>query len=1507
MKRFYKLLSIILCCFFCTVGQNAFAQPPNDECSGAIDISEAFMGECGDFTFNGPFTLTGSTPGTNDPPEPGEMGVCPGETDDNLFGDDSEEWENSVWYKWTVPDLNGDGSDVVYSVWTTDGSFGDDCGINPNDPLQGDGDTQVAMYKGVDCPDSSFGECDHFAANEDLFQVPPWISGWLTLEFTPGETYYMAVDGWDGAQGEFCLTVVICGVECGDGDCAPVETYCDCLGDCEDNCPASAIYGIDESENGNFRSPEWTGNVLHCSERVVGFNNGNLYLTVSGSDENCSESGLDLPIDLSIGSIVNTDPDGMDTISAGFYTFIELTPEDMAVGSITITATQPDGLGNTCNTSRTIDLSALEVSCNVSCLAGGISSTYLDNAVNVCQNGTFALETNGLEDLTLPCESDDGSSYQYGWRILADIYNNGDFAAVTEWEILGTNPTEIDVASFFIDDFGYIPPFVAGTPIPLELPYYYVPMALRIQGAAICINSDGTVVDICGAVTEGYNSSLIEINYLPEGGDCGAVGPKMGCTDMDACNYDETAEEDDMSCTYATDIEDCDGNCLVDVDCNGDCGGTAVTDCNGDCGGDAVEGTICTDADGMEGVYAADCTCMLAAVMGCTDMAACNYDETAEVDDMSCTYPESDNVDCDGNCIVELDCNEECGGTATVDCAGECGGAATAGTACTDDMGAAGTYDGDCNCVADAVLGCTDAEACNFNAEATEDDMSCTYPASENVDCDGNCLVDLDCNDECGGTATIDCAGECGGAATAGTACMDADGAAGTYDGDCNCVADPVPGCIDEMACNYDAAATVDDGSCTYPASDNVDCDGNCLVEVDCNDECGGTATVDCAGECGGGATAGTACMDANGAAGTYDGDCNCVAEAVLGCTDMDACNYDAAATEDDDSCTYPASDNVDCDGNCIVDTDCNGECGGTATTDCAGECGGAATAGTACMDDTGATGTYDGDCNCAVEAVQGCTDMAACNYDVAATEDDMSCTYPASDNVDCDGNCIVDTDCAGECGGAATAGTACMDANGSVSEYADDCSCPLATGGGPTCTDDTACNTGAQGGCTYPDAGYDCDGNCITDTDCAGECGGSAIEGTACTDANGNASMYADDCSCPLAVDDPDPTTCMSVGGTLAINSGGQYSSMGYICNGSMVVVEADNFLLLPGQVVNYVFHESGDVTSAAPITNILTYGSFFTNNSSTSKEVYVTAYGANVLADGTTDFTDPCITYSNTLMLTLLSPITIGIEESCDNQSSEFTFTITPTGGLPEAVPSTSYTISGDYFDGSIAAGGSQTVGPIADAENYAVTCADDNGCSTSISQSVNCTKLPIELISFKGEALDGGNILKWLTAAEINNEYFTIESSTNGTDFGKLTIIKGQGNTSVTSSYSYLDRTADKGMTYYRLSQTDFDGTTVDVETISVERGETSFSIMDVYPIPTSDFINMDFMAPEQSVVDIEIYDLVGNTIETHTITSEGSNLLKLKVGNYAVGVYFISIISDENKAIQKFVVE
>jgi len=58
-----------------------------------------------------------------------------------------------------------------------------------------------------------------------------------------------------------------------------------------------------------------------------------------------------------------------------------------------------------------------------------------------------------------------------------------------------------------------------------------------------------------------------------------------GCTDIGACNYSENATIDDGSCYYEG-IYDCDGNCIADIDCTGECGGEAVLDLCNVCGGD---------------------------------------------------------------------------------------------------------------------------------------------------------------------------------------------------------------------------------------------------------------------------------------------------------------------------------------------------------------------------------------------------------------------------------------------------------------------------------------------------------------------------------------------------------------------------------------------------------------------------------------------------------------------------------------------------------------------------------------------------------------------------------------------------------------------------------------------------------------------------------------------------------------------------------------------------------
>ncbi len=638
----------------------------------------------------------------------------------------------------------------------------------------------------------------------------------------------------------------------------------------------------------------------------------------------------------------------------------------------------------------------------------------------------------------------------------------------------------------------------------------------------------------------------------------------------------------------------------------------------------------------------------------------------------------------------------------------------------------------------------------------------------------------------------------------------------------------------------------------------------------------------------------------------------------VEGCIDDTACNFNPDATLDDGTCTYPET-NFDCAGNCVVAVDCAGTCGGTATEDCENVCGGSAIAGTTCDDGDPITSddVYDNSCNCVGEATPGCIDNTACNYNPDATLDDGTCTYPET-NFDCAGNCVVAVDCAGTCGGTATEdcegtcggsalpGTTCTDINGEISVYSESCIC-IEVDPAPGCTDEMACNTGSAEDCQYPQPGFDCTGNCIVNEDCLGVCGGTTIPGAICDDGDPNTfnDVYNSNCECAGSVDAGE---CASVGGSLGFTEGGAYSSMNYVCNGSRVVVDADDFILLPGQVVCYVFHEDGEVNSATPLQNVLQYGSFFTNNEVGKKEIYVTAYGAKKLSDGSPDFTDPCLTYSNTLTIILLKPVSIIVDEECSSDSGEFTYTINVTGGLPECVPSSTFEISSEYFVGALSHGQSQSVGPIADAENYTVTATDENGCTFSVSKSVNCSKLPITLIEFTGTVKAIGNSLKWVTASEIENDYFTLQYSTNGQDFENIATIKGKGTTSLTSTYEFLHREALNGIGYYRLWQTDFDGTTTEAKTISLNRGELSQQIIDIYPIPVHETLNIIYQQMDHAPFTLMIYNATGEVVyEMNQHGVRGNNVIELNVEAFTSGMYMAHILSKETISTSKFIVE
>lgn len=131
-----------------------------------------------------------------------------------------------------------------------------------------------------------------------------------------------------------------------------------------------------------------------------------------------------------------------------------------------------------------------------------------------------------------------------------------------------------------------------------------------------------------------------------------------------------------------------------------------------------------------------------------------------------------------------------------------------------------------------------------------------------------------------------------------------------------------------------------------------------------------------------------------------------------------------------------------------------------------------------------------------------------------------------------------------------------------------------------------------------------------------------------------------------------------------------------------------------------------------------------------------------------------------------------------------------------------------------------------------------------SFSGTATLGCTLppiLPIELLYFNSSCdKSDGNTLSWASATETNNNYFTIDKSINGVTWDELAKMPGAGNSTYARYYSIKDIYSGESLSYYRLSQTDYNGKVTHLGVVACD-GKKSSGVK-IYPNPTSDLLNI-----------------------------------------------------------------
>jgi len=129
--------------------------------------------------------------------------------------------------------------------------------------------------------------------------------------------------------------------------------------------------------------------------------------------------------------------------------------------------------------------------------------------------------------------------------------------------------------------------------------------------------------------------------------------------------------------------------------------------------------------------------------------------------------------------------------------------------------------------------------------------------------------------------------------------------------------------------------------------------------------------------------------------------------------------------------------------------------------------------------------------------------------------------------------------------------------------------------------------------------------------------------------------------------------------------------------------------------------------------------------------------------------------------------------------------------------------------------------------------------------------------------------------------------------------------------TNPYSYTDRTVEPETTYeYKLEAVVSDRNEM-LGTTSATSGNSTpspFEITRIYPTPADDRISIDIVIPEQTDIDISIYDITGRKVATVVsgLYNPGEYTMLSDVSGLINGVYIVRMTADKFSASKNFIV-
>jgi len=195
--------------------------------------------------------------------------------------------------------------------------------------------------------------------------------------------------------------------------------------------------------------------------------------------------------------------------------------------------------------------------------------------------------------------------------------------------------------------------------------------------------------------------------------------------------------------------------------------------------------------------------------------------------------------------------------------------------------------------------------------------------------------------------------------------------------------------------------------------------------------------------------------------------------------------------------------------------------------------------------------------------------------------------------------------------------------------------------------------------------------------------------------------------------------------------------------------------------------------------------------------------------------------------------------------------------------------------------------------------------DGYAKGINEQTLClgmTPLPIELLDWDAQCEDGSVALRWATATGTNNDHFTLERSLDGSNWELVAQVEAVENSQTVVRYEYVDKEPYRALVYYKLSQTDLDGTRTEFHTVAIDC-QTGTTAMTVYPNPNNGQFTVAIYG-DATVHELQIHSSTGKLVRS--LPWQGGSS-QVDLSELPSGVYYLRALSNKSLSQQKVVVE